>query len=93
VRFTPTFPCPLCEKEIRVSDIYQRTMRVASWSVGLVIPYIFGGRLWFLLLYWIPCSMAVLFLWAYAGKYLLPPKLLRCVAEYPSILGLGPGPH
>jgi hypothetical protein len=30
------------------------------------------------------------FLWAYAGKYLLPPKLLLCADEYPSILGLDP---
>jgi hypothetical protein len=88
--FTREFACPHCSKKIRVSPRYKRNMELTSWILGLLIPYLFGVRSWFVLLCWIPCTMAALFIWAWAGKYFLPPKLERCVFEPPSVLGLGP---
>jgi uncharacterized paraquat-inducible protein A len=76
VRFTPTFQCPQCEQYIKVSDAYQRAMRVFSWVAGLLIPYAFGVRFWlWLLVLWLPCVFVLIFLWAYVGKYLVPPRL------------------
>ncbi len=72
-----------------MSDAYQRTIRVVSWSLGLVIAYTLGGKLWPVLLLWLASTVMIVFWWAYIGKYFLPPKLSRCVDEYPSVLGLG----
>ncbi len=92
VRFTPTFSCPVCEKEVRVSTSYQKAMRIASWSLGLLIAYILGqDRLWLVMLFWILCSAILTFLWAYAGKYLLPPKLEKCIPDPAPFQGLGLG--
>jgi hypothetical protein len=54
-------------------------MRLAGYSLGLLIAYILGqDRLWLVLLFWILCTGILVGLWAYAGKYLLPPTLEKC---------------
>lgn len=88
--FTRDFACPHCGKEVRVSPRYRRNMEATCWLLGLLIPYIAGARFLFILLWWVPCALTVLFMWALAGRYFLPPKLERCVFEPPSVLGLGP---
>jgi hypothetical protein len=45
------------------------------------------------LILYVPGIAVLIFLWAYVGKYWLPPKLVRSAVEPSSILGLGPGPH
>jgi hypothetical protein len=90
VRFTSTFPCPHCGATIRVSQTYMRIMSWAIWVLTLLALYAFGIRWWVLLLCWLPLSALLVGLWAYAGKYCLPPRLERCEVELPSILGLGP---
>jgi hypothetical protein len=91
VRLTSTFSCPLCDKEIRVSGGYKKTIRVVCYSVGLVIAYVLGGRLWLVMLFWILSASILMFILGYAGKYVLPPTLSRCIDEYPSVLDLGLG--
>ena len=92
VKFTPAFPCPHCDATIGVSDIYQRTMIWTVAILALLLPYLLGARSWLLLaLLWCPSMFVLIFLWAYAGKYWLPPKLVRSVVDRPSILGLGSG--
>jgi hypothetical protein len=94
VRFTATFSCPICEKEIRVSTLHQKTMKIGSWSLGLLISYTLGrDRLWLVMLFWIVSTAILTFLWAYAGKYLLPPKLEKCIPGPASFHGLGLGPR
>jgi|ERR1700687_856329 len=90
VRFTPTFACPNCGNHIHISDRYRLAFNWISWILGFVIPYVLGVRSWVLLLIWVPCSMTIVAIWAYAGKYALPPRLEKCVIDHPSILGLGP---
>jgi uncharacterized paraquat-inducible protein A len=93
VRLTSTFPCPLCDKEIRVSGAYKKTIRLACYSLGLVIAYVLGDRLWLVMLLWILFTSILMFVCGYAGKYFLPPKLSRSVDEYPSVLNLGSKPN
>jgi len=90
VRFTPSFPCPACGKEVHVSDRYRHVLQTIGWLLGLVVPYAVGARSWVLLLVWIPCTMIVFSVWGYTGKYLVPPRLQTCASQPPSILGLGP---
>jgi len=89
VRFTPSFLCPVCEKEIRVSENYKRAVMWLPWLPGLIIPYLLGVRTWLLFLVWIPCTWVIGFLWMYAGKFLLPPKLERHSTEPGPFQGLG----
>jgi predicted RNA-binding Zn-ribbon protein involved in translation (DUF1610 family) len=94
VKLARTFPCPHCGATVEVSDAYQRTMTWTVAILALLIPYLLGIRSWLVLaLLWCPSMFILFFLWAYAGKYLLPPKLVRSVVDRPSILGLGPGPR
>ncbi|SRR5208337_191168 len=90
VAFTPTFACPNCGSHIHISERYRRVHNWICWSLGFVISFGLGVRWWVSLLMWIPWSMTVFFLWAYVGKYALPPKLEKCAIENPSILLLGP---
>ena len=92
VRFTPTFSCPVCEADIRISNGYRHARNWLSWALGLLIPYLIGARGWLLVLFCVPCTAVVGFLWAYAGKYLLPPKLVRAL-ESDRFQGLGLGPR
>jgi uncharacterized paraquat-inducible protein A len=92
VRFTPTFSCPACQEEIRVSTLYQRTLRIASWAVALLVAYILGrDTFWLVMLYWVLFTAILTFLWAYVLKYWLPPKLVRCVSDSSHFQGLGLG--
>jgi hypothetical protein len=93
VRFGPRFPCPSCGKDIRISDRYQVTLKALGWILGILLPFGLGVRSWFLLICWVPCTMALFFIWMWTGKYLIPPRLQSCVFEPPSILGLGRGPR
>jgi len=88
VRFTPKFSCPHCAKDIRISDRYQRAFQVVSWTAGLGLPFCVGIRGWLLLVLWIPCSMLIMALWEYVGKYLFPPRLQLYVPKPTSTLGL-----
>ena len=90
VAFTATFACSNCGEHIHISDRYRRAFNWIGWILGLVIPFILGVRSWILLLTWVPCSMTVIAIWAYAGKYALPPKLEKCAIDLPSTLHLGP---
>jgi hypothetical protein len=54
VRFTPTFPCPSCGKNVRVSDRYERILKWLGLAMGLMLPYGLGVRSWFLLVSWLP---------------------------------------
>src|SRR5215470_13684125 len=81
VRFTASFSCPVCEKDIRVSERYKRAVMWLPWLAGLLIPYLLGVRSWLLLVLWIPCSWVIGFLWMYIGKYLLPPSLEKPLSE------------
>lgn len=56
-------------------------MQWLSWACSLVVLYAIGLRWWVILLGWIPASMLVISIWAYAGKYLLPPKLQRSTSD------------
>jgi hypothetical protein len=65
-----------------------------NWTIyllGIVLPYTLGVKSWYLILSWVPTVWMLAAVWAYVGKYLLPPQLDRCVLKPPSILGLGPG--
>jgi len=64
-------------------------MNLTVYILSVVIPYALGARRWVLLLWWLPSAFVLTFLWAYIGKYFLPPKLERCALEPPSIIGLG----
>lgn len=88
--FGREFGCPHCGKEIRISPRYTRNLELISCILGLLIPYLLGAKSWFLLLWWVPCALAVLFVLAWTGMPFLPPKLERAVLEPPSVLGLGP---
>lgn len=88
VNFLPKFQCPNCGKDIRVSKLYQRTMSAVIWPSGLATPYLLGATWWVMLLCWIPCVWVLGFLWTYAGKYMIPPKLESC-KEATSVVGLG----
>jgi hypothetical protein len=108
VRFTPTFSCPACQKEIQVSPLYLKTLWMTSSAVALFIAYVLGARIlgpdrfWLVtellvLLLWIPLAGILTgisaFLWAYVLKYWLPPMLLLPVPDPPShFQGLGLGP-
>jgi len=67
-------------------------MNWVIYLLALIIPYLIGVKSWFLLLTWLPSIGVLAALWAYVGKYFLPPKLtsVRSESKYPSILGLGP---
>lgn len=93
IRFTPAFCCPHCEKNIKVSQVYQRVMRWLIFAlVGLILS-VLGAKLWVLLLSWIPLAAFLVGLWTYAGKYLLPPRLEACLPESTRFQGLGLGPR
>jgi hypothetical protein len=96
VRFTPTFLCPACQKEIQVSTLYLKTLGMASSAVALLVAYIIGAHIpgpdrfwlvtWLLvLLLWVPLALILTFvstfLWTYIVKYWLPPKLLLPVSD------------
>ena len=91
VPFTARFACPNCRKEIRISDAYRRYMNWTIYVLSFVIPYLLGARYWWLLIWWLPCIWVLAFVWAYVGKYFIPPRLEACVFDPPSILGIGPG--
>ena len=91
VRFTDKFLCPHCRKEIMVSKRYSRAVLWLPWIPGLLIPYLIGVRGWSLLLWWIVCTIAISFVWKYAGKYLFPPKLEKYSVEDSPFQGLGLG--
>jgi hypothetical protein len=93
VRFTPKFPCPNCGQNIKVSEVYQRVMRWLIFALVAPIFWALGVKLWVLLLCWIPFAAFLVGLWTYAGKYLLPPRLERCVPEPAPFQGLGLGPN
>lgn len=91
VRLTPTFSCPYCHANIGASSNYKRTM---TWSIGIVsalAPYLLGAKFWLILVLWLPIAIVLSFLWAYIGKYILPPRLVRSGEDDPVTLGLGPG--
>ena len=92
--FGREFACPQCAKELHISPRYKRNLDLASWLLGLLVPYLIGVRSWFLLLFWIPCAMEVSFIWVLVGMRFLPPRLEprseHSVFKPPSILGLGP---
>ena len=93
VNFLPSFSCPACENEIRVSPSYQKMMRLASYSLGLLIAYILGqDNIWLVMLFWILCTGIIAGLWAYVGKYWFPPKLEKCSSDPAHFQGLGLGP-
>lgn len=93
IRFTPSFPCPTCQEEIRVSTLYQKTLRITSWTLALFIAYILGrDTFWLVMLWWILFTAILTFLWGYVFKYWLPPKLVRCVLDPSHYQGLGLGP-
>ncbi len=65
-----------------------------NWTVAIIsalVPYLLGAKFWLILLLWLPSTMILSFLWAYIGKYWLPPRLVRTVEDSVT-LGLGPGP-
>jgi hypothetical protein len=66
-------------------------MNWVIYLLALIIPYLIGVKSWFLLLTWLPSIGVLAALWAYVGKYFLPPGLtsVRSESEYPSILVLG----
>ena len=93
VRFTPSFGCPVCEKNIKVSALYQRTMR---WIIFVVVGPVFwalGVKTWVLIVCWFPFAAFAIGLWTYAGKYLLSPRLERCARDDVGFQGLGLGPQ
>jgi hypothetical protein len=92
VKLTPSFPCPFCEKDVCVSGIYLFTTKWLSWAFGMLIAYLIGARGWWLLLWCIVFTLVVAFLWAYIGKYLIPPRLSRVGPESNDIQRLGLGP-
>src|SRR5881409_2484148 len=93
VNFMPSFSCPVCENEVRVSPSYQKMMRIASYSLGLLIAYALGqDKLWRVLLFWALCNSILMFPWAYVGKYWFPPKLEKCTPDPAHFQGLGLGP-
>ena len=92
VKLTPTFSCPHCQAVIGASNAYQRTMTWTGAIASLLIPYLLGAKYWLVLLLWVPIMSVLFFLWAYMGKYWLPPTLVRSVVESTSTLGLGPDP-
>ena len=93
VRFTPTFQCPACQQEIQVSTLYQKTWRVVSWSIALLIGFILGRpTLWLILLWWVLFTFIVSSLCVYIVKYWLPPRLVRCASDPDHLQGLGLGP-
>src|SRR5580698_7817637 len=75
VRFTPRFSCPNCGKGLCISGSYRRTMNYVVYLLSFLIPYALGVRSWFLLLSWLPSIWVLAGIWAYVGKYFLPPKL------------------
>ncbi len=80
--------------EIQVSTLYQKTLRITSWALALLIGYILGrNTLWLVMLFWILFTSILTFLWAYIFKYWLPPKLVRCVPDRTHFQGLGLGPR
>jgi len=66
-----------------------------TWTVATIsalIPYLLGAKFWLISVLWVPGTAILPFLWAYAEKNWLPPKLVRSVVDTPTTLGLGPGP-
>jgi uncharacterized paraquat-inducible protein A len=93
VNLTPSFTCPTCEKEIRVSTLYQKTLRITSWTFALLIAYVLGrDTFWLVLLLWILFTVILTFLWAYVFKYWLPPKLVCCAPDPKHFQGIDLGP-
>src|SRR5579864_6339584 len=92
VRFTPQFKCPICQKNIRVSSLYSKLMQWLSYGCSAVVLYLLGLRLWLVFVCWLPAAMVGIFLWAYAGKYLVPPKLQRVTPDSQDLLQLGIDP-
>jgi hypothetical protein len=93
VNFTASFPCPTCQEEIRVSSLYQKTLRITCWILALFIAYILGrDTFWLVMLWWILFTCILTWLWAYLVKYWLPPNLVRCVPDPSRFQGLGLGP-
>ncbi len=86
------FPCSSCGKDIGISPRYRLVMYLAAWFLGIAIPFLLGQRGWFLFLLWIPCTWIAIFLWAYIGKYLIPPRLVSNRLDPPSTLHLDGGP-
>src|SRR5438270_1637945 len=86
VKLTPAFPCPHCGVTIGISDTYRRTMTLTVATLALFIPYLLGASFWIMLLLWCPVMAILAFVWGYAGKYWLPPRLVLQLAEPPSIL-------
>lgn len=65
------------------------------WLIfALVGPamWVFGVKLWVLLICWIPLAAFLGGFWTYAGKYAIPPKLEKCVEDAGPFQGLGLGP-
>ncbi len=64
------------------------------WVLALFIGYIIGqDKLWLVMLLWILFTVILTFLWLVIGRYLLPPKLVRCVPDPTHFQGLGLGPR
>lgn len=77
VQFTASFRCPFCGVEIRVSDVYQRWMKAISLILAWTIPFAAGIRNFFvLLLVSFPMFCVPIFIFAYFGKHILPPRLV-----------------
>jgi hypothetical protein len=51
--FGREFACPHCAAEIRISSRYKRILDLASFILGLLIPFLVGVRSWVIFLCWI----------------------------------------
>lgn len=108
VKFTPTFLCPACQEEIQVSPLYLKALKITSAVLAVFPAYILGAdilgqdqtMIFFLgpvlwLLFGMILTSILTFSWLCVGRYWLPPKLLRPVADrddrsHSQGLGLGP---
>lgn len=84
------FPCPLCGVTVGTSRTYRSMMAWTAVVLALVVPYLLGVRLWWVLaVLWLPCMFVSTSLCGIVGKHFLPLRLLRRAADT-SILGLRP---
>jgi len=89
VRFTPRFQCPVCQEDISVSAKYMRGMRIFCMATAWGLPVFFGvHNILILFLASFPLYGLVIFAVAYAGKYLVPPRLQSTRPRPPGVLGL-----
>lgn len=91
VDFRRPFNCPHCSVLIRVSDVYQKTVRSVATLAAAVIAYWLTSRIWIAVLLWYPLLFVLLFFWYYFGKWWFPPQLVRSPKQAPtdgSVLGL-----